>query len=136
MSTQNKNGPLSNSLRAPFATATLLVALVTMPVVSLAHEPATRPVAASMPMDHAARTATNPHAGMSMTGDVDYDFAVNMRKHHQMALTMSEAQLRNGKNATLRTMATEIIAAQKEEIAELDRWIAARDRARPAPTTR
>jgi uncharacterized protein (DUF305 family) len=27
--------------------------------------------------------------GMSMTGDADYDFAANMRKHHQMAVEMS-----------------------------------------------
>lgn len=107
MSTQEKSSPVPNAIRAPFA-------------------------ASSMPMDHAARGGANAHAGMSMTDDVDYDFAVNMRKHHQMALTMAEAQLKNGKNAMPRGMATKIIAAQKKEIAELDRWIAVRDRARPS----
>ena len=34
--------------------------------------------------------------GMSMTGDVDYDFAANMRMHHQNALDMSQAELKNG----------------------------------------
>lgn len=61
--------------------------------------------------------------GMSMTGDVDYDFAVNMRMHHQMAVDMSQALLKNGKSPKLRTMASNIIAAQKKEIAELDLWI-------------
>lgn len=61
--------------------------------------------------------------GMSMTGDFDYDFAVNMRMHHQMALDMSQAQLKNGKSPKLRLMATNIIAAQKKEIALLDQWI-------------
>lgn len=60
--------------------------------------------------------------GMSMTGDVDYDFAVNMRTHHQMAVDMSQAQLKNGKSPKLRAMARNIIAAQKKEIAVLDQW--------------
>ena len=63
--------------------------------------------------------------GMSMTGDVDYDFAVNMRMHHQMAVDMSQAQLKNGISPKLRSMATGIIAAQKKEIAVLDQWIKA-----------
>jgi hypothetical protein len=64
-----------------------------------------------------------PMEAMSMTGDVDYDFAVNMRAHHQMALDMSEVELKNGKSPKLRAMATNIIAAQKKEIASLDKWI-------------
>jgi uncharacterized protein (DUF305 family) len=44
---------------------------------------------------------------MSMTGDVDYDFAVNMRKHHQMGMHMAK----------------DIIAAQKKEIILFDQWI-------------
>ncbi|EIT67763.1 MULTISPECIES: DUF305 domain-containing protein [Hydrocarboniphaga] len=63
--------------------------------------------------------------GMSMTGDADYDFAANMRKHHQMAVDMSEAQLKKGKDADMLKMAKSIIVAQKKEIAELDRWLAA-----------
>ena len=62
--------------------------------------------------------------GMSMTGDADYDFAINMRKHHQMALTMSESELKNGTNPQMQQMAKNIIAAQKKEIATFDKWIA------------
>ena len=61
--------------------------------------------------------------GMSMTGDVDYDFAVNMRTHHQMAVDMSQVQLKKGKSPKLRSLAINIIAAQKKEIAVLDQWI-------------
>lgn len=61
--------------------------------------------------------------GMSMTGDVDYDFAVNMRMHHQMGVDMAQLQLKNGKTQKLRTLATSIIAAQKKEIAVLDQWL-------------
>jgi uncharacterized protein (DUF305 family) len=83
---------------------------------------ATKPVP-TMPMDHSKMGGMKHTDGMSMTGDVDYDFAVNMRTHHQMAVDMSQAQLKNGKSPKLRAMATKIIAAQKKEIAELDQWI-------------
>ena len=97
---------------------------------------ATKPVPTA-PMDHSKMEGmknmngmkhmdgTKHTEGMSMTGDVDYDFAVNMRMHHQMAVDMSQAQLKNGKSPKLRTMATSIIAAQKKEIASLDQWIKA-----------
>lgn len=61
--------------------------------------------------------------GMSMTGDVDYDFAANMRMHHQMAVEMAQAELKNGKNPEMLRMAKDIIAAQKKEMAEFDNWM-------------
>jgi uncharacterized protein (DUF305 family) len=75
-------------------------------------------------MDH-SKMGMKHMDGMSMTGDTDYDFAANMRMHHQMAVDMSEAELKNGENPEMLQMAKSIIAAQKKEIAELDRWLAA-----------
>lgn len=75
------------------------------------------------PMDHSKMAGMRHMDDMSMTGDVDYDFAVNMRTHHQMAVDMAKAQLKNGKSPKLRSLATNIIAAQKKEIAVLDQWI-------------
>ena len=63
--------------------------------------------------------------GMSMTGDKDYDFAANMRMHHQMAVEMSDAEVKNGKDPRMIRMAKEISSAQKKEIAAFDRWMAA-----------
>ncbi|KAA8704919.1 DUF305 domain-containing protein [Pseudomonas proteolytica] len=68
---------------------------------------------------------TKQLGGMSMTGDVDYDFAANMRMHHQMAVEMSQTELKNGKNPEMLRMAKDIIAAQNKEIAVLDQWIKA-----------
>ena len=68
---------------------------------------------------------TNKHA-MFVTGDVDFDYAVNLRMHHQLAVDMSQAQIRNGKNPKLRSMATQLVVAHSKEIAILDRWMAAR----------
>ena len=61
---------------------------------------------------------------MKMTGDVDRDFAMMMKVHHQQALKMAEMELANGKSPEMKTMAKQIIVAQKKEIAQFDRWLA------------
>lgn len=63
--------------------------------------------------------------GMSMTGNTDYDFAVNMRKHHQMGIDMMQPEIKNGKDPKMVQMAKDMVATQKKEIAVLDQWIAA-----------
>ena len=128
---------LSLSISVIFASVLAIVPLWASAAETM--KQATKPVP-TMPMDHSKMEGmkdmngmngmkhmdgTKHTEGMSMTGDVDYDFAVNMRMHHQMAVDMSQAQLKNGKSPKLRTMATSIIAAQKKEIASLDQWIKA-----------
>lgn len=76
----------------------------------------------SMPAEQMSHSKMD---GMSMTGDMDYDFAANMRKHHQKAIDMAQAELKNGKNPQMLQMAKDIIAAQEKEIAVLDRWLEA-----------
>ena len=61
---------------------------------------------------------------MPMSGDTDKDFAMMMKMHHQQALNMAELQLANGKSAEMKTMAKQIIVAQKKEIAQFDKWLA------------
>ena len=63
-------------------------------------------------------------SGMQMTGKPDVDFALMMRIHHQGAIDMAQAQLRDGKAPEMRKMARDIIAAQKKEIGQLDRFLA------------
>lgn len=82
----------------------------------------------SMPsesMEHSKTDGMKHMDDMSMTGDTDYDFAANMRTHHQMAVDMSEAQVKNGKNPQIVQMAKDIIAAQTKEITVLDEWLEA-----------
>jgi uncharacterized protein (DUF305 family) len=92
---------------------------------------------ASMPMGQIHKGATGPHdmkasmmmgmdgmQKMTMSGDTDKDFAMMMKMHHQQALNMAEMELANGKSAEMKTMAKQIIAAQKKEIAQFDRWLA------------
>ena len=63
-------------------------------------------------------------AGMPMTGKPDVDFAMMMRMHHQGAIQMSEAELKDGKDLEMKKMARKIISDQKKEIAQLDKFLA------------
>ena len=71
-------------------------------------------------------------ASMKMTGNADVDFAMMMRVHHQGAIDMAEAELRDGKDAQMRKLATNIIAAQKKEIAQLDKFLVKNGQPAPA----
>ena len=63
-------------------------------------------------------------ASMPSTGNPDVDFAMMMRMHHQGAIDMAQAQLKDGKSAEMKKMATKIIADQKKEIAQFDTYLA------------
>jgi uncharacterized protein (DUF305 family) len=71
-------------------------------------------------------------ASMKMTGNADVDFAMMMRVHHQGAIDMAQAELRDGKDSQMRKLATNIIAAQKKEIAQLDKFLAKNGQPAPA----
>ena len=68
----------------------------------------------------------NQMMGMKASGNADVDFAMMMKIHHQGAITMAEAQLKNGKDAQMQMMAKDIIRAQKKEIAVFDKFLAKR----------
>ena len=53
------------------------------------------------------------------TGDVDRDFVSMMTPHHQGAIEMAQAVLRNGSNEQVRRLAQEIIVTQQQEIAAM-----------------
>lgn len=61
-------------------------------------------------------------SSMQMSGDADRDFASMMIAHHQQAIEMSRAQLKNGKDPQVRKKAEEIIAASEKDIADLKSW--------------
>ena len=60
---------------------------------------------------------------MKASGDTDKDFAMMMKIHHQQALDMAQVELDRGKSPEMKSMARKIIAAQKKEIAEFDKWM-------------
>lgn len=115
------------------AVALAAVVLAAAPVWANAQEPQnTQPKSTPVAqMDTAKMDGMKDKGVMATTGDVDHDFAVNMRKHHQMAVEMSQAELKNGKDPQLLRMAKNIIAAQTKEIAVLDRWLEAHKKGMP-----
>lgn len=56
---------------------------------------------------------------MPMTGDVDRDFSMMMADHHALGITMAEIELKYGKDARVRAMATKIRAVQMKERMQL-----------------
>jgi uncharacterized protein (DUF305 family) len=52
----------------------------------------------------------------------DRAFIDQMIPHHQGAIRMARAQLANGRDPELRRISQAIVAAQKREIAEMNRW--------------
>ena len=115
---------------ASFAALAISSSLFIAPV--LAQTPAAKSGAAmpgdmkpgAMDMPTMMKDMNEKMSSMQPSGNTDVDFATMMRIHHQSAVTMAEAQLRDGKNPQMRAMAKKIIASQKKEIAEFDRFLA------------
>lgn len=109
-------------------TAAIGVSALSLPT-SLAHaQEAQQKGAMPMPsssMDHSKMAGMKGMEGMSMTGNADYDFAINMKMHHAMALDMAKAEINDGKNADMVKMAKSIVSSQSKEIGAFDRWLAA-----------
>ncbi|HEY9005474.1 MAG TPA: DUF305 domain-containing protein [Ohtaekwangia sp.] len=66
---------------------------------------------------------SNEMNAMTMTGDVDRDFASMMKLHHQGAITMANKLLEKGSSAELKKMARQMIDKQTAEIARLDTFL-------------
>jgi uncharacterized protein (DUF305 family) len=61
---------------------------------------------------------------MTMSGDIDKDFAMMMKIHHQQGVEMAKMELMHGKSPEMKQMTKQIVKAQNKEIAEFDRWLA------------
>ncbi len=72
----------------------------------------------------AANAKMHKDMAISFSGNADADFARAMIPHHQGAVDMAETVLRYGKDASVRKLANEIIAAQQKEMAQMRIWLA------------
>jgi uncharacterized protein (DUF305 family) len=62
------------------------------------------------------------HECDAYTDDADKDFVSHMIAHHQGTVDMAEVELKYGKDLEMRKLVTDIIKAQKEEIAHMKKW--------------
>lgn len=91
--------------------------------VSMPHSQMQKGMMGSEDMKRSMMTGMDGMNKMSMSGDIDKDFAIMMKIHHQQAVDMSEMEIAHGKSPAMKTMAKQIIAAQKKEIAKFDQWL-------------
>jgi uncharacterized protein (DUF305 family) len=81
------------------------------------------PAKPAEPMAQSMMSGMDNMKQMKPTGDVDKDFAMMMKAHHESALDMAKIELASGKSPELKKMAKEIIASQTKEITRFDRWL-------------
>lgn len=60
---------------------------------------------------------------MQMSGDIDRDFAMMMRAHHQAGFDMAKVEAESGKNPQMVKEAKKIIASQQKDIQKFDSWL-------------
>lgn len=104
--------------RTVLRSVVVLIALLTLGASAAVGAPTAPPSA-----EPSAQCAVSPvTGGMMPTGEFDLMFIDMMIVHHQGAVAMAEIAIERGEHPEVVDMAEEIIAAQEEEIAQLETW--------------
>jgi uncharacterized protein (DUF305 family) len=78
---------------------------------------------ATSPADKAFAASMKTMMNGKTTGKPDADFVLMMIPHHQGAIDMAKVELQYGTDPELRQLATDIVAAQEKEIAQMKAWL-------------
>ena len=89
------------------------------------HAPKPTDVSSTAAFQAADQKMMSGMSSVQYTGDADRDFVAHMIPHHQGAVEMAKVELKYGKDAKLRKLAKDIIAAQDKEIAFMKQWLEA-----------
>ncbi|MBN8739149.1 MAG: hypothetical protein BGP24_09735 [Lysobacterales bacterium 69-70] len=95
------------------------VALLAVAATATSHEDAAKAGKGGSAQLH--EIMMNGMPSMTMSGDVDKDFATMMIAHHRQAIALAEVEIRDGHNPELQAMAKKMNEQQKREIADLER---------------
>ncbi len=100
-----------------------LLTLVGLSIALLLTQPLLAQQTASNAMMKSMQSGMSQMMSMKMTGDPDHDFAMMMRMHHQGAVEMADLEIKQGKNAPTKALATKIKAANEQEIKEMTQFL-------------
>ncbi len=101
-----------------------IFALLVMPSLAIADE--MKMSAGQNPADKAFMSSMQTmmkNMKVKPTGNPDADFVLMMMPHHQGAIDMAKVELQYGKDPEMRQLATDIVAAQEKEIAQMKAWL-------------
>ncbi|KND54681.1 putative exported protein [Candidatus Paraburkholderia schumanniana] len=87
------------------------------------HTPKPTDVSSTAAYQAADQKMMSGMSSVEYTGDADRDFVAHMIPHHQGAVEMAKVELKYEKDAKLRKLAKDIIAAQEKEIAFMKQWL-------------
>lgn len=102
---------------------TNLFAVVGLSAVLLCTQPVLAQQSASDAMMKSMQSGMNQMMNMKTTGDPDHDFAMMLKRHHQGAVEMADLEIKQGKDAKTKALATRIKATNQKEIKELNQFL-------------